>query len=82
MRKYTREHELIRAWAEERGGKPARVRGAGVLRIAFGPPAPNWEPLDWPTFFEEFDASNLAFLYEDSPGSHICKLVKNRTSRQ
>ncbi len=75
-RKYTRDHQLIRSWAEERGGRPARVRGAGVLRIAFGPLAPNWEPLDWQTFFAAFDESKLAFLYEESPGSRICKLVK------
>ena len=79
MRRYTREHELIRAWAEERGGRPARVRGAGVLRIAFGPLPPNWEPLDWETFFAAFDEGGLAFLYEESPSSRICKLVKGHT---
>ncbi len=79
MRKYTREHALIRAWAEERGGHPARVRGAGVLRIAFGPLPPNWEPLDWDAFFATFAADGLAFLYEESPASRICKLVKGHT---
>ncbi len=76
MRRYTRDHEAIRAWAEERGGSPARVRGAGVLRIAFGELPPTWEPLDWPAFFAAFDAGRLAFFYEDAPGSRICKLVK------
>ena len=86
MRRYTREHELIRAWAEGRGGRPARVRGAGlrtasatVLRIAFGPLPPTWEPLDWDAFFRAFDENDLAFLYEESPGSRICKLVKGHT---
>ena len=76
MRTYTRDHDTIRAWAEGRGGSPARVRGAGVLRIAFGPLPPTWEPLDWPTFFAAFDESRLAFFHEDAPGSRICKLVK------
>ena len=76
MRTYTRDHDVIRAWAEARGGTPARVRGAGVLRIAFGPLPPTWEPLDWPTFFASFDADRLAFFHEDAPGSRICKLVK------
>jgi hypothetical protein len=85
MRKYTRDHDLIRAWAEERGGSPARVRVAGlrrdaatVLRIAFGPLPPTWEPIDWPTFFVAFDENDLAFLYEENPGSRICKLVKGQ----
>lgn len=76
MRRYTRDHDTIRAWAQARGGEPARVRGAGVLRIAFGPLPPTWEPLDWPAFFAGFDAGRLAFFYEDSAGSRICKLVK------
>ncbi len=36
----TRDHDVIRTWAESRGGRPADVegtgdKGAGVLRIAF-----------------------------------------------
>ena len=87
MRKYTREHELIRGWAEERGGRPARVRQVGlrkdaaaVLRIAFGPLPPTWETLDWEPFFAAFDENDLAFLYEERPGSRICKLVKGHTA--
>jgi hypothetical protein len=85
VRKYTRDHHLIQAWAEERGGAPARVREAGlrkeaaVLRIAFGPIPPTWEAIDWPTFFAQFDAADLTFLYEESAGSRICKLVKGHT---
>lgn len=86
MRKYTSDHDLIRAWAEERGGTPARVRGVGlrndattVLRLAFGPLPPTWEPLDWDAFFDAFDEAGLAFLYEEAPGSRICKLVKGHT---
>ena len=36
MRRYTRDRAVIQQWAEERGGQPARVRGADVPRIAFG----------------------------------------------
>lgn len=76
-RRYTRSHETIRRWAEERGGRPARVRGSSdVLRLAFGEVAPNWEPIDWPTFFEVFDRTGLTFIYEDRPGSRVCKLVR------
>ncbi len=83
MRQLTRDHAVIRAWVEERAGTPARVRAAGlrkeaatVLRIAFGPLPPTWEPLDWPTFLAAFDESSLTFLYEDTPGSRICKLSR------
>ena len=86
MRKYTREHELIRRWAQERGGRPARVRSVGlrkdaaaVLRIAFGPLPPTWEALEWDQFFRAFDENDLAFLYEENAGSRICKLVKGHT---
>ncbi|HYC00076.1 MAG TPA: hypothetical protein VEC57_13160 [Candidatus Limnocylindrales bacterium] len=69
----TTDHETIRQWAEERGGKPATVRGtgkgddAGILRIDF----PGYsgedtlEEIDWDTFFEKFDESDLEFLYQD-----------------
>jgi hypothetical protein len=83
LRQHTRDHEVIRAWVQERDGVPARVRAAGlrrdatsVLRVAFGSLPPTWERLDWDTFFEAFDEARLSFLYEDSPGSRIFKLTK------
>jgi hypothetical protein len=84
LRQVTRDHERIRAWIQERGGEPARVRAAGlrrdgasVLRVAFGPLPPTWEPLDWDTFFAAFDEAGLSFLYEDTEGSRICKLTRS-----
>lgn len=79
MRRYTRDPELIRGWIEERGGRPARVRGTDVLRVAFGPLAPNWEALDWPDFLTQLDQGRLAFMYEENAGSRICKIVKGHT---
>lgn len=76
MRQYTRDRAVIQRWVEERGGQPARVRGAEVARIAFGALPPNWEPLTWPELFELLDRTRMAFMYEDSPGSRIFKLVK------
>lgn len=71
--KKTRDHDTIRRWAEERGGRPASVRGTapegepGVLRIDFEEPEPDerLEPLDWDEFFEKFDEENLDFLFQD-----------------
>jgi hypothetical protein len=76
MRQYTREHATIRSWAEARGGQPARVKGSQVLRLAFERLPPNWESLPWDEFFETFDRGGLVFMFEDTPGSRICKLTK------
>lgn len=76
MRRYTRDQATIQQWVEERGGRPARVRGAEVPRIAFGPLPPNWEPLTWPELFALLDRARMGFMYEDTPGSRIFKLVK------
>jgi hypothetical protein len=76
VRQYTADHAQIQRWVEERGGRPARVRGADVPRFAFGELPPNWELVSWPELFELLTLGRLAFMYEDTPGSRICKLVK------
>jgi glutathione synthase/RimK-type ligase-like ATP-grasp enzyme len=73
--KQTTDHDEIRRWAEERGGKPAVVKsthdknGGGILRLEFpGAPHPhdeNLEEISWDEFFEKFDRQKLAFLYQD-----------------
>lgn len=75
-RQYTQDRAIIQQWVEERGGQPARVRGTEVARIAFGALPPNWEPLTWPEWFALMEQTRLAFMYEDTPGSRIFKLVK------
>jgi hypothetical protein len=68
----TTDHETIQAWAEERDGTPATVRGtgdeehAGLLRIRFSEDSSDdLEEVSWSAFFEKFDAEKLAFLYLD-----------------
>jgi hypothetical protein len=81
MAKTTTDHSTIRKWAEARGAKPARVKGtggagdAGLLRLDFGEPEDSLEPVTWEEFFDTFDSSNLALLYEDAPGNRFSKLV-------
>jgi hypothetical protein len=69
----TIDHQEIRRWVEERGGRPACVKGTErgdscLLRIDY----PGFsgedtlEPMDWDEFFDTFDENNLAFLYQDS----------------
>jgi hypothetical protein len=71
--KTTTDHDEIRRWAEERGGRPATVEGtegggedAGVLRIDFpGGEGPRLTEISWEEFFDKFDRENLAFLYQE-----------------
>lgn len=85
----TTDHGEIREWAEAHGGRPARVRGtgdggdgAGVLRIDFpgGAGEERLEHVDWDTWFDTFEASNLAALYQrekaDGSDSTFFKLIE------
>ena len=73
--KATTNHETIRRWAEERGGRPARVKAtagkdnSGMLRLDFGERDPSLEAISWDEFFEKFDESDIAFLYQDETTS-------------
>lgn len=71
--KSTTDHEVIKKWAEDRGGKPAAVKGtgkgddAGILRIDF----PGYkgdemlQQISWEQFFEKFEKERLAFLFQE-----------------
>lgn len=67
----TTDHDVIRKWAEERGGKPATVKAteedghAGILRIDFDPADKGLNRISWDEFFEKFDESGIAFLHQD-----------------
>ena len=74
--KTTTDHDTIRKWAEERGGRPAGVKGTGggedpgVLRINFpGGAEESLEEISWDEFFEKFEENKLAFLYQDEKAS-------------
>jgi hypothetical protein len=87
-RQVTTDHDEIRRWVEERGGRPARVRGTegnddtGVLRIDFpgGAGEESLEPIPWDDWFRIFDEKELAFLYQEEKasgeGSTFFKLVR------
>jgi hypothetical protein len=73
--KTTTDHQTIRRWAEKRGATPATVEGTerggevGILRLDFTPKDANLEPVDWDAFFDKFEESELAFLYQDKTAS-------------
>lgn len=86
--KVTTDHETVRQWAEARGGKPSAVKrtgsqsDVGILRIDF----PGYsgesslEEITWDEFFEKFEDSKLAFVYQEETAegvrSNFNKLVK------
>jgi len=83
----TTDHDAIRRWVEEHDGKPATVKGTGegepgVLRIDFpgGSGTDRLEHISWDDWFDKFDDSDLAFLYQEHKASGedstFFKLVK------
>jgi hypothetical protein len=92
--KMTQDHEEIRRWAEERGGKPATVKStaskdeAGILRIDFPgySGAGSLEQISWDEFFEKFDEKDLVFLYQDETvggkESRFFKFVSKETAAE
>ncbi|MFL6575563.1 MAG: hypothetical protein ACJ8MR_03025 [Povalibacter sp.] len=68
--KSTTNHDEIRRWVESRKGHPAFVKStrkgdSGLLRIDFGEPEEGFDEISWDEFFDTFEQSNLAFLYQD-----------------
>jgi hypothetical protein len=89
--KVTTDHQQIRRWVEARGGHPATVKrtkrggGPGLLRIDY-PGFSGEEELaeiSWDEFFDKFEQSKLAFVYQDKTArgrsSRFSKLVSRDT---
>lgn len=79
----TQDHETIKKWVEERGGRPAVVketqnsgRGAGVLRVKFDPNEEDLQEVDWNDFFDTFDENDLRFLYQAESGGQDSRFFK------
>jgi hypothetical protein len=83
----TTDHEEIRRWVEEHGGRPATVRGTGddepgVLTFDFpgGAGDDDLEPISWEEFFDKFEANGLALVYQerkaDGEDSTFFRLVR------
>jgi len=85
--KQTTDHDTIRRWAEELGGRPARVKDTGngddpgILRIDYPGRGDDdaLEEISWDDFFRAFEENRLAFLYQeataDGEESRFSKLV-------
>ena len=86
----TRDHDLITQWAarhkaepatgEATSSGPATVKvndgGAGV-RFNF-PGAARFRPISWEEWFENFDAHNLTFIYEEEVADRAYEFFQRR----
>lgn len=87
------DHDEIQQWAEERGARPACVRGTGsggedvgMIRLDF----PGYggeqslEHIEWDEWFQKFDESGLALLVQNKTArgqkSNFNKLVSRETA--
>ena len=67
----TTHHEVIKRWAEERGGRPATVEGTehgdrlGVLRFDYGGDGERLRHVSWEEWFRTFDDRRLNFIYQE-----------------
>lgn len=67
----TTNHEVIKEWAEARGGRPATVDGTehgdhlGVLRFDFGESTDRLRSVSWDEWFATFDERRLNFIYQE-----------------
>lgn len=89
----TIDHEKIRDWIEERGGRPSVVADtwngtSGMLRVDFenGDAGEILEEISWNDFFRIFDENNLEFLYQektvDGRRSRFCKFTERDEARE
>lgn len=90
----TTDHDEIRNWAEERGASPACVRrtggegDVGMIRLDFPgySGAQSLEHISWDEWFEKFDESNLALVYQETTArgqkSNFNKLIGRETAEK
>lgn len=88
----TTDHDEIRRWAEERGARPACVRGTGgegdvgMIRLDFPgfSGEESLETISWDDWFQSFDENGLALLHQETTArgqkSNFNKLVARETA--
>ena len=74
---YTQDHDEIREWAEARKAVPSHVastgskKDVGLIRLDFPgySGAGSLEEISWDEWFEKFDKSGLALIYQEHTAS-------------
>ena len=86
------DHERIREWAEERGARPACVKGTGgkddtgMIRLDFPgySGSDSLQEITWEEWFEAFEANNLALIMQEETSggtkSNFNKLVSRQSA--
>lgn len=86
------DHRKIREWAEERGAKPACVRGTGgkgdpgMIRLDFPgfSGGESLQEISWDEWFKAFEDNNLALIVQEETSggqkSNFNKLVSRATA--
>jgi hypothetical protein len=86
------DHDEIREWAEDRGARPACVKGTGgksdtgMIRLDFPgfSGAESLQKISWAAWFRQFDENNLALMVQDrtarGQSSNFNKLVSRDTA--
>jgi hypothetical protein len=74
-------HDEIRKWAEQHGGRPAKVDTegeGGILRLDFQEKDEKLTEISWDEFFTIFDERKLALLLPEGQKSRFNKFVARR----
>lgn len=93
LSKTTKDHDVIRNWAEERSATPSHVKrtgsaeDVGILRFDF----PGYsgeeslEPVSWEQFFDKFDERGLVLVFEEETAggqrSNFNKLISGGSAK-
>lgn len=85
------DHDQIRQWAEERGARPACVKGTGgradvgMIRLDFPgfSGEESLQEISWDEWFKQFDENNLALIVQQQGRgkNNFNKLVSRSSSR-
>jgi hypothetical protein len=62
----TTDHDTIRAWAEARGGRPARPKGSDGIDLDFPGYAEDLDEISWEEWFRTFDERGLELQYQET----------------
>ncbi|MBS0297604.1 MAG: hypothetical protein JSR45_14945 [Proteobacteria bacterium] len=80
------DHEEIRRWAEQHGGRPAKVETdgpGGILRLDFGRKDEELTEISWDEFFRIFDDNELALLLQEGDrDSRFNKFIQRPKDRR
>lgn len=83
MARKTKDHNIIKQWAEARSGIPTIVRGTrnnltgGIIQIQLPDTlrSDTLEPISWDEFFKIFDLRELTFTHSPREGSRFFKIL-------